>query len=250
MATETDILEYSIVIPIKDEAENILATVNEIEPVMLSTGKQWELIFVDDGSTDGSLEIIKKLCAEKPFLRLIAFTRNFGQSSAFKAGFDAAQGHFVITCDGDLQNDPKDIPCLIKEIHNCDLVVGWRKERKDPWKKRVISKISNRIRSKLCQDGVHDTGCSLKIYRASALKKIKMYHGMHRFLPALFLIEGFKVKEVVVNHRERTKGKTKYRFFNRFLGPIVDMLVVKWMRDRHLKHEIAGEFSKHKLQKK
>ncbi len=231
-------MKYSVVIPIKDEEENIVPLLNELEEVMLPLKQPWEVICVDDGSVDSSLKILKKLKAEKSQLKVLSFTRNFGQSSAFAAGFNAAVGEFVITLDADLQNDPRDIPKLLAAITDVDLVCGWRALRKDTWKKRLISKIANKVRSKLIQDGMHDTGCSLKVYRREALKKIPMYKGMHRFLPALFLIEGFKVKEIPVNHRERIKGKTKYRFFNRFLGPIVDMFVVKWMRERKLRHEI------------
>lgn len=236
-------IRYSVVIPIKNEEENITHLIEEVEPVMMKLGHPWELICVDDGSTDQSLSLLEGLCKNKPYLRVLSFQQNYGQSSAFAAGFEAAKGEFVITLDGDGQNDPQDIPKLTAMIQECDLVVGWRIDRKDPLSKKVISKISNRIRSKLCQDGVHDTGCSLKIYRASALKKIKMYKGMHRFLPALFLIEEFKVKEIPVRHRERTKGKTKYHFFNRSIGPICDMFAVYWMRRRALKHQIREEIS-------
>lgn len=234
---------YSVVIPIKNEEENICRLVEEVESVMDPLGKPWELICIDDGSTDDSLNILKGLCGGKTLLRVLSFTKNFGQSSAFDAGFKAARGRFIITLDGDLQNDPQDIPKLLKEIVDCDLVVGWRKDRQDPLQKKLISRFSNFIRSRLCDDGIHDTGCSLKVYRKEVLQKIKMYSGMHRFLPALFKIEGLSVKEVVVNHRKRLKGFTKYNFFNRLIGPIVDMLAVRWMRSRHLKYTIREEIS-------
>ncbi|MCH9626943.1 MAG: Dodecaprenyl-phosphate galacturonate synthase [Chlamydiales bacterium] len=236
-------MRYSIVIPIKNEEENIADLVAEVEPVMEELGEPWELICIDDGSTDQSLLILQDLCQQKPYLRVLTFTRNFGQSAAFAAGFEAAQGELIITLDGDRQNDPADIPKLTAAITECDLVVGWRVNRRDPWKKRIVSKLSNWVRSRLCRDEMHDTGCSLKIYRAEALRKIKMYKGMHRFLPALFKIEGFRIKEVPVNHRERAKGATKYHFFNRSIGPIVDMFVVRWMRHRALKHQIREEIS-------
>lgn len=236
-------LRYSIVVPIKDEEENIPTLIAEIEPVMGRLGGTWELICVDDGSTDRSLLILQDLCKEKPYLRVLTFTRNFGQSAAFAAGFEAARGELIITLDGDLQNDPNDIPRLTALIADCDLVCGWRMNRKDPWKKRIISRLSNWIRSRLCQDEMHDTGCSLKVYRKEALKKIKMYHGMHRFLPALFKIEGFRVKEIPVTHRKRACGETKYHFFNRSIGPVIDMFVVSWMRKRALHHQIRKEIS-------
>lgn len=240
MGKNTPII-YSVVIPIKDEEANIRDLLEEIEPVMNGLEQSWELLCIDDGSRDQSLSILKNLAPQKPFLRILSFSKNFGQSSAFAAGFEAASGEFVITLDADLQNNPRDIPKLIETLGDADLVVGWRINRRDPLKKRLISKFSNAVRSRLCQDGVHDTGCSLKLYRKKALQNIKMYKGMHRFLPALFLIEGYKVKEVAVDHRERVKGQTKYHFFNRFMGPIVDMFVVYWMRKRHLHHQIREE---------
>lgn len=236
-------MRYSIVVPIKNEEENIAELVGEVEPVMEALGAPWELICIDDGSTDRSLLILQDLCRSKPYMRVLTFTRNFGQSAAFKAGFEAARGELVITMDGDRQNDPADIPKLTAAVAECDLVVGWRVNRRDPWKKKIVSKMSNWVRSRLCRDGMHDTGCSLKVYRKSALDQIKMYKGMHRFLPALFKIEGYRIKEVPVNHRERPKGKTKYHFFNRSIGPIVDMFVVQWMRTRAIHPKVREEIS-------
>lgn len=232
---------YSIVVPIHNEEENLRELVEEVELVMGKMGQPWEMICVEDGSTDRSLSLLQQLSLEKAFLRILVFSRRFGQSAAMAAGFEAARGKVVITLDGDRQNDPQDIPKLTAALADCDLVVGWRKERKDTWKKRITSRFSNSIRSHLCQDHVHDTGCSLKAYRREALQKIKLYKGMHRFLPALFKIEGFTVKEVPVHHRNRVKGKTKYHLGNRFLAPILDMFVVMWMRRRALNYRIREE---------
>lgn len=231
-------IKYSVVIPLKNEEENIVELIAELEPIMNRLKMAWELICIDDGSTDQTKSILQRLAKEKPQMRVISFQRNYGQSSAFDAGFKAAKGEFVITMDGDRQNDPADIPKLIQESANCDLVCGYRASRQDPWTKKIISWMANSIRSRLCQDGMHDTGCSLKIYRTNCLKNIKMYQGMHRFLPALFAIEGFRIKEVLVNHRERVKGKTKYNLFNRSFNTISDMLAVCWMRKRKLNYKI------------
>ena len=144
----------------------------------------------------------------------------------------------MITLDGDRQNDPNDIPKLIALSEKFDLVCGQRLNRRDPFLKRIISSAANFIRSRVCKDGMTDTGCSLKLYRTSCLKQIKLYDGMHRFLPALFLIEGFQVTQVPVNHRERTGGTTKYNLFNRSFNTIVDMWAVWWMRRRHLKYQL------------
>lgn len=232
---------YSVVIPLKNEEENIVDLIEELEPVMQKMQKPWELLCIDDGSTDSTLEILKQLSKTKPYLRTIVFERNFGQSSAFDAGFKHAKGEFIITLDGDRQNDPADIPNLLEVMHTHDLVCGSRVHRRDPWIKKITSFVANQVRSRVCQDGFRDTSCSLKVYRASAVRKIKMYHGMHRFLPALFQIEGFKVAEVPVNHRERVKGATKYNFFNRSFNTIADMLAVRWMRQRQLRYKINKE---------
>jgi len=230
-------MKYSVVVPLKDEESNIEDLVAELKPVMDHIGQPWELICIDDGSTDRTLTILKELQHKTPELRIISFSRNFGQSSAFDAGFRAARGEFVITMDGDRQNDPRDIPKLIGAINGFDLVCGQRTNRQDPWSKRVISKVANAIRSRVCEDGVTDTGCSLKLYRTDCLKNIPLYEGMHRFLPALFLIHGFTVGQVPVNHRERTKGETKYNLLNRSFNTIVDMWAVRWMKSRHLCYE-------------
>lgn len=239
---KTSTLVYSVVIPIKNEEENILNLVEELQLVMQSLKMPWELLFIDDGSTDSSCSVIASLMPQKSFIRLITFTQNFGQSSAFDAGFKAARGEMIITMDGDGQNDPADIPRLLEAIeHGYDLACGWRINRNDPWSKKIISYLSNQIRKRMCRDEMHDTGCSLKIYRRSAVAKVKLYHGMHRFLPALFLIEGLKVIEVPVNHRTRKKGKSKYHFFNRSISPFVDMFAVRWMRKRKLSYQIKDE---------
>ena len=234
-------IKYSVVIPLKNEEGNISGLIEELEPVMNSLEESWEAICIDDGSTDRTLDILYQLARKKNYLRILVFTKNFGQSSAFDAGFRAAKGEFVITLDGDRQNDPNDIPKLVELSKSYDLVCGRRQKRKDSATKRIISFFANRIRSWACQDGMKDTGCSLKVYRTASLAKIKMYHGMHRFLPALFLIEGFQVAQIPVNHRERTVGKTKYNLLNRSFNTISDMLAVRWMRKRQLKYQIKKE---------
>lgn len=232
-------LKYSVVIPLKNEEENVVGLVNELEPVMMGLNQPWELICIDDGSTDQTLNVLKSL--NKDYLKTLVFNKNYGQSSAFDAGFKAARGEFVITLDGDRQNDPADIPKMIEKMDFADLVCGHRVNRKDPLTKKITSRIANAIRGGLCDDQVQDTGCSLKIYRTSCLKKIKMFNGMHRFLPALFKIEGFTIAEVPVNHRERTHGTTKYNFLNRSFNTISDMLAVRWMKKRHLNYKIQED---------
>jgi len=234
-------VEYSVVIPLKNEEENVLPLINEIEPVMNRVAKNWELIAVDDGSTDQTLKVLETLQQEKPYLQILSFDRNYGQSSAFDAGFKSARGEFVITLDGDQQNDPNDIPHLIEAMDGHDMIVGNRVNRKDPWSKKFSSLFANSLRRAVVKDGVSDTGCSLKIYRKSSLQKIPLFNGMHRFLPALFLINGFTVTEQPVNHRERTRGKSKYNLFNRSLNTLWDLFAVAWMRSRTLKYQVINK---------
>jgi dolichol-phosphate mannosyltransferase len=229
-----DHMDYSVVIPIKNEETNIDDLIQELCPVMDGLHRPWELIYINDGSTDRSGEVLAQAAQKRGNIRVITFDRNYGQTSAFDAGFKAARGKMVITLDGDRQNNPADIPKLLAEMDGADLVCGWRKDRRDPINKKVISKLANAIRSRVCKDDMHDTGCSLKVYRTECLRKIALFDGMHRFLPALFKIHGYQVREVPVSHREREKGKSNYNFLNRSIRPLLDMFAVMWMRKRHL----------------
>ncbi len=231
-------MQYSVVIPLKDEKESIYPLLQEVEEVMSSLGKPWEVICVDDGSKDGTLDVLRSLKKKMPQLKILSFAKNAGQSSAFSAGFQESRGELVITMDGDGQNDPKDIPKLIAKIDQFDLVCGRRQKRNDNLVKKLTSKIANYVRSRVCKDGMEDTGCSLKVYRRSSLMQINRFNGMHRFLPALFIIEGFKVTQVPVNDRKRRFGRTKYGFSNRSLSTVIDMLGVLWMRRRRLTYQI------------
>lgn len=229
-------MKYSIIIPIYNEEENIIPLIEEIEKAMQPFQEPWEVLCIDDGSSDSSLNILKDLQKTKNFVRILVFDKNYGQTSAFDAGFKNGRGEIFITMDGDRQNDPNDIPKLIEALNDCDMACGWRVNRKDTWTKRVTSSIANMVRSRVCQDGLQDANCSLKAFSSEKFRSIKMFHGMHRFLPTLFSIEGFIIKPIPVNHRERPRGTSKYSIFNRFLGPITDMFAVYWMRKRHLSY--------------
>lgn len=233
-----DKITYSVIIPLKNEESCIADLIEELEPVMNGLKQTWELICIDDGSTDQTRLILKNLTTQKPYLKLICFDRNYGQSSAFEAGFKAACGTLVITLDGDGQNDPADIPKLLSHIEECDLVCGIRTIRRDSWSKRFISRWANCFRNWVCADDIRDTGCSLKVYRRACLGQIKMYHGMHRFLPTLFKYEGYRVKQLPVHHRPRLRGISKYHFFNRSFNTIADLCAVNWMRKRRLHYKI------------
>jgi glycosyltransferase involved in cell wall biosynthesis len=238
---------YSIVIPIYNEVDNIVSLVEEIEWVMNCHSGKWELIFVNDGSTDGSQQLIEALIDIKSHIRCISFTQNYGQTSAFAAGVSRSFGKWIISLDGDGQNDPRDIPLLIQTAQGSnfeyDLVAGIRRDRRDPLHKKIIGKVANFIRSRVLQDNTQDTGCSLKMYKRESLEKIPLFKGMHRFLPALFQIEGFRTIEVAVNHRKRLRGKSKYNLFNRGFSLFSDLLAVAWMRKRRLQYEIKSELA-------
>ncbi|MBW7897737.1 Undecaprenyl-phosphate 4-deoxy-4-formamido-L-arabinose transferase [Candidatus Brocadiaceae bacterium B188] len=228
--------DISIVIPVYNEADNIEPLGHSIINAM--QGQNYEVIFVDDGSTDGSNHKLDEWCARYTNFRTIHFKTNAGQTAAMDAGFKHASGKYVISMDADMQNDPADIPRLIEKLSMYDLVCGWRQKRNDPWIKRISSKVANFIRNKLSQEDIKDTGCSLKAYRRECLRRIKLYNGMHRFLPTLFKMEGFTVTEIVVGHYPRKFGKSKYGISNRAFRAFIDLLVVRWMKKRKLNYEI------------
>jgi glycosyltransferase involved in cell wall biosynthesis len=228
--------DISLVIPLYNEVDNI-------EPLGLSIihalqGKSYEVLFVDDGSTDGSAEKLKEWCARHPEFHAIRFQKNTGQTAAMDAGFKHARGTYVVSMDADLQNDPADIPKLLEKLNSYDMVCGWRQKRNDPWVKRISSKVANYIRNRLSWEDIKDTGCSLKAYRRECLRHIKLYNGMHRFLPTLFKMEGFTVTEIVVSHYPRKFGKSKYGISNRAIRAFIDLLVVRWMKKRKLNYEV------------
>jgi dolichol-phosphate mannosyltransferase len=230
--------DISIVIPVYNEQDSIKPLVSELREVLKGVNKSYEIIFVDDGSRDRSFEILKEAASHDSQIRVIRFRRNAGQTAAFDAGFRAAQGAIVITMDADLQNDPHDIPRLLEKLRGFDVVCGWRYKRKDPWIKVVSSKIANIVRNMLSQEEIVDTGCSLKAFKRESLQNMKLFNGLHRFLPTLAKMEGFTVAQVKVNHRPRRFGRTKYNIRNRMVRAFADLLAVRWMKKRHLTYEI------------
>ena len=204
-------------------------------------GQNYEVVFVDDGSTDGSPWKLDEWCVQHTNFNTLHFKKNAGQTAAMDAGFKHATGKFVVSMDADLQNDPADIPKLLEKLNAYDMVCGWRQKRNDPWIKRISSKVANCIRNKLSREDIRDTGCSLKAYRRECLGHIKLYNGMHRFLPTLFKMEGFTVAEIVVNHYPRKFGKSKYGISNRAFRAFIDLLVVRWMKKRKLNYEVENE---------
>ena len=229
----------SFVIPVYNEEENIPILFRELTTVAEKSNYSYEIIFVNDCSTDRSLEVIRALAESSQLIRCISFPENRGQSAALGAGFRAATGEAVITMDADLQNDPADIPTLLKHFGEYDMINGWRRNRQDSFSKKISSRIGNFIRNRFTGEHINDTGCSLKVMRADMLKEIKMYRGLHRFLPTLMRIEGARVIEVPVNHRHRQFGVSKYTNLRRGLEGFQDLLAVCWMIKRHVR--IDGE---------
>tara|TARA_Y100001978_G_scaffold195012_1_gene202732 strand:+ start:1243 stop:2199 length:957 start_codon:yes stop_codon:yes gene_type:complete len=224
----------SIVIPVFNESESISLLIKEIIKIMNEYELIFELIIINDGSKDKTLEVLKRLSSELNELTIIDLRKNYGQTAAMAAGFDYAKGDIIITLDGDLQNDPKDIPNLINTIHDgYDLVCGWRFNRKDKLiNRRIPSVIANKLIGKVTGINLHDYGCSLKAFKKEIIKDIKLYGELHRFLPVLANIEGAQIKEVKVNHRERKYGKSKYGI-DRTFRVLMDLLTV-WFMNKFL----------------
>jgi glycosyltransferase involved in cell wall biosynthesis len=233
--------EISVVVPAYNEAENVPVLVGEIEAALAPLATAFEIVIIDDGSTDGTTRVIRDLAAANPRIRPIYFDGNFGQTSGFDAGIRNARGSVIVTIDADLQNDPADIPRLLDALSGFGAAVGWRADRKDTWTKKLTSRFANRIRNWATGETIHDTGCSLKAFRREALANVKLFTGMHRFLPTLVRMEGFTVTEIKVHHRPRRFGRSKYSIFNRFLRPTMDLLAVMWMQRRRLRYRIRKE---------
>ena len=223
-------VDLSVVIPVLNEAENLDPLYSQLIDVLTKTVKSYEIIFVDDGSTDSSFEILKKLQKQDDRMQVIRLRRNFGQSAAFSAGFDHASGNVIVTMDADLQNDPADIPNLLKKLEDgYDVVSGWRIDRRDGYLTRQLpSRIANFIISIITEVSLHDYGCSLKAYRREVAKNIKLYGEMHRFIPALASWMGIRVSEIPVNHAPRRSGKSKYGIM-RAVRVLLDLVTVKFL---------------------
>ncbi|WP_025270424.1 glycosyltransferase family 2 protein [Hippea sp. KM1] len=220
----------SVVVPVYNEKDNVGLLYEKIKDVMTKNGYDHEIIFVDDGSSDGTFDELKRIADKDKQFKVIRFRRNFGQTAAMAAGFDYAHGEIIVSLDGDLQNDPEDIPKLINKLNEgYDVVSGWRKKRQDEPKRVFLSKVANRLISKITRVELHDYGCSLKAYRACVAKNLHMYGEMHRFIPALANIYGASIAEVEVNHHPRKFGKSKYNL-SRTFRVIVDLILVYFMQ--------------------
>jgi glycosyltransferase involved in cell wall biosynthesis len=216
----------SVVVPLYNEDGNVFELHRRIHEALESIGRSYEIIFIDDGSKDGTVKIARTLTP----LTLIEFRKNFGQTAAFDAGFKTAEGDVIVTLDGDLQNDPADIPLLLAKIEEgYDVVSGWRHQRKDKLMKKLASRLANIVRGILIQDQIHDSGCSLKAYRRECFDGVDLFGEMHRFIPAVLMLDGFTVTEVKVSHYPRIHGVTKYNW-KRGVKGIVDMVSLWFWR--------------------
>jgi glycosyltransferase involved in cell wall biosynthesis len=230
MSTGGKQMDLSIVIPLYNEEENVEPLYAQLKAALEGVGREYEIIIVDDGSTDGSFDVLKRLHEDDGRLKVIRFRRNFGQTAAFAAGFDRSQGQVVITLDADLQNDPADIPLLLEKIEEgYDVVSGWRLHRKDPFlTRRLPSMIANWLISQVTGVHLHDYGCSLKAYRREVVKNVQLYGELHRFIPAIANWMGVSVAEVAVRHYPRRFGKSKYGL-SRTARVLLDLLTVRFL---------------------
>jgi glycosyltransferase involved in cell wall biosynthesis len=222
--------EISVVVPMRNESPNVAEVYRELTAVLEAYGRPYEILAIDDGSTDDTFAQLAALQSRDSRLRVIRFRRNFGQTAAFAAGFARARGRFIVTSDGDLQNDPGDIPGMIELAERgSDIVAGWRKDRKDPFlSRRLPSMIANAIISFSTGVKLHDYGCSLKVFRAEVVKPMKLYGEMHRFLPAIASEMGVTIAETIVNHRARRHGASNYGI-SRTIRVVLDLLTVKFL---------------------
>ena len=224
-------MDISIVIPAYNEQDNVILLYREIKKAVDRITRDYEIIYIDDGSSDLTFKNLLKLSKEDSKVRIIKFRKNFGQTAAMDAGFKAAKGNIIVAMDADLQNDPADIPKLLEKINEgYDVVSGWRYKRKDPLSKKLISLLANFLRKRLTGEAIHDSGCSLKAYRKECFEGLNLYGEMHRFIPALLKWKGFRISEVKVNHRPRKHGKTKYSLSRVMRGSLDLVVVLFWQK--------------------
>ena len=238
-----DLPEISLVIPVFNEEENLPILAGEIREAMDPLEGAYEVIFVDDGSTDGSPGVLAGIARRDPAVRIVRQRRNAGQSAALDVGFRYARGAVIVTLDADLQNDPADIPRLLERLQQggVDVVAGVRAQRQDTWTRRASSRLANAVRNWATEESVTDVGCTLKAFRADFLRRVPMFDGMHRFLPTLLKLDGARIAEMPVHHRPRLHGQAKYGIHNRLWQALVDLFAVRWMQKRWIDRRLSEE---------
>ncbi len=233
--------ELSIIVPAYNERDNLALLLSELRAAVLATGRSWEILIVDDASTDGSPALLADAARADDAVRPVLLAERIGQSGALAAGLTQARGSIVVTLDADLQNDPADLPKLLAALENADVVSGIRAGRRDTWVRKVSSRIANGVRRAALGDGITDIGCSFKAYRREALEGLPMFVGVHRFLPALCQFRGARVVEVAVSHRARRHGVSKYGVTNRLWRGLHDLIGVSWLKVRLIRYTIRRE---------
>jgi glycosyltransferase involved in cell wall biosynthesis len=237
-AEQTEPIEISVVVPVYNEEENLPILVPKLLEVLKDLRKTYEIIFVDDGSSDRSGEVLKGMATRDPSIRILRFKANRGLSAALIAGMREARGDILVTLDSDLQNDPADIPKLLRALDHYDMATGWRQKREDPWLKRISSRIGNTVRNRLSGENIQDSACTLRAFKRECVQEIWVFNGMHRFLSTLVKMKGYRIIEVPVAHHQRKFGTSKYNIRNRMVRSFVDLLVVRWMKRRRIDYEI------------
>jgi len=226
--------EISVVLPCYNEADNVNPMLDKLREVLTAVGRPWEVLYVDDASTDGTAERVRARFAGMPELRLLRHGKNSGQSAALWTGFGRARGGVIVTLDGDLQNDPADIPQLLERLETCDMVCGVRVNRQDTGWKRFSSRVANGYRRWMLGDPFQDTGCNFRAFRREVLETVPPFRGLHRFLPSICLINGYRVEEIPVRHHPRERGVSKYGTANRLWVGLRDTFAMRWYRKRRL----------------
>jgi glycosyltransferase involved in cell wall biosynthesis len=235
---QSEPIEISVVVPVYNEEGNLPVLVPKLVGVLKGLGLSYEMIFVDDGSSDGSRKILKEMASQCPFLRVLRLRENRGLSTALVVGMREARGEKIVTLDSDLQNDPADIPRLLEYLDRYDMATGWRQKREDTWLKKISSKIGNAVRNRLSGEAIRDSACTLRAFKKECVKEIPVFNGMHRFLSTLVKMGGYRIIEVPVSHYPRKFGESKYNIRNRMVRSFIDLLAVRWMKRRTIRYDI------------
>jgi dolichol-phosphate mannosyltransferase len=231
-------IEISVVVPVYNEEGNLPVLIPALLEVLKNLGRSYEMIFVDDGSSDESRRILKEMASEHSSLRILRFKENRGLSTALVAGMRETRGEIIVTLDSDLQNDPADIPRLLEYLDRYDMATGWRQKREDKWLKKISSKIGNLVRNWVSGENIQDSACTLRAFKKECIQEIPVFNGMHRFLSTLVKMRGFGIIEVPVAHHPRRFGKSKYNIRNRMVRSFIDLLAVRWIKRRTIHYEI------------